>query len=432
MTQWSDRTAYRAGPPSSVVAFGGGAYVAVADNRAVSPAAGTGAWVQIAAPGARGPEGIVGPQGLQGLQGLQGARGADGTVGAAGATGAQGVKGDTGAAGPQGVKGDTGAAGPTGAQGAKGDTGATGPQGPAGPAGAAPEDTSLGFPEGCTPAGSPLITFAFDATTIAVDGKGFCSLTEYLGGRADTTTVVDIDTATIATELEKALNARSVIPHVTVQLGAVGTCDSSTAPCKRPGGMTYAFDSVTIDALSISTTGDGSATFPLIWKKMTVSKEGSRLDPVVDAIGNERSTSRGSLGVSCRPSEGIVRTLTVSSPGSTKPILSTAVLGGAECFDFTPAGSTILQPLKTTIADPRGDLLSVAEGTTRRVVLTTTDSSTGTTSTVDLTAQRSGTISGGGVNGDRLTVTWVPLKVAQTITPASGSPSTFSADYTKQ
>ncbi|WP_244248315.1 collagen-like protein [Rathayibacter sp. VKM Ac-2801] len=431
MTQWSDRTAYRAGPPSSVVAFGGGAYVAVTDNRAVSPAAGTGAWVQIAAPGARGPEGIVGPQGLQGLQGLQGARGADGTVGAAGATGAQGVKGDTGAAGPQGVKGDTGAAGPSGAQGVKGDTGATGPQGPAGPVGAEPEDTSLGFPDGCAPAGSPLITFAFDTRTIAVDGKGFCSLTEYLGGRADTTTVVDIDTATIATEFEKALNARSVIPHVTVQLGAVGTCDASTAPCRRPGGMTYAFDSVTVDAISISTTGDGSATFPLIWEKMTVSKEGSRLDPVVDAAGNGNSTSRGGLGVSCRPSEGIVRTLTVSSVGSTKPILSTAVLGGAECFDFTPAGTTILQPLRTTIADPRGDLLSVAEGSTRRVVLTTTDSSTGTTSTVDLTARRSGTISGGGVNGDQLTVTWVPLKVTQTITPANGSPSTFSADYTK-
>ncbi|HEX3680820.1 MAG TPA: tail fiber protein [Galbitalea sp.] len=107
VTAWSASGIYTAGPPSSVVTYGGGAYIAVASSIDEQPGTGT-SWVMIAASGqigATGPAGPTGADGPAGPTGPTGATGADGATGPAGAIGA------TGATGAQGARGATGATG---------------------------------------------------------------------------------------------------------------------------------------------------------------------------------------------------------------------------------------------------------------------------------------------------------------------------------
>lgn len=140
VSPWSATATYTAGPPSSIVTFNGGTYLAVESNVAQQPGTST-AWAQIAAPGIKGdkgdtgaagpqgPVGAAGPQGPAGLTGPQGGTGATGAPGADGAPGATGPQGPQGEAGPQGETGAVGATGPQGIPGVQGPTGATGPAG---------------------------------------------------------------------------------------------------------------------------------------------------------------------------------------------------------------------------------------------------------------------------------------------------------------
>lgn len=140
VSPWSETATYTAGPPSSIVTFNGGTYLAVESNVAQQPGTST-AWAQIAAPGIKGdkgdtgetgpqgPVGAAGPQGPEGLAGVQGEAGDTGAPGVDGAPGAIGPQGPQGEVGPQGEIGATGAVGPQGVQGVPGQTGATGPAG---------------------------------------------------------------------------------------------------------------------------------------------------------------------------------------------------------------------------------------------------------------------------------------------------------------
>lgn len=89
-----------------------------------------------AAPGARGPQGLMGPAGPPGTNGTAGLAGSDGLMGPQGLAGANGTNGATGGTGANGTNGTNGATGGTGANGtngAVGGTGATGGTGPQGP-----------------------------------------------------------------------------------------------------------------------------------------------------------------------------------------------------------------------------------------------------------------------------------------------------------
>lgn len=99
---WNSTANYVAGPPADIVTYNGGAYVAVHANRGDQPDNGSGNWVQVAAAGTQGPQGIPGPQGLTGSDGPQGDTGPAGLPGATGATGPAGSAGPTGPQGPAG------------------------------------------------------------------------------------------------------------------------------------------------------------------------------------------------------------------------------------------------------------------------------------------------------------------------------------------
>ncbi|GAB2460479.1 hypothetical protein HD599_001190 [Conyzicola lurida] len=437
VTPWRSTTAYTAGPPSSVVAHGGGVYVAVAGSTAVTPGSDGTKWVQIAAPGAAGPQGIAGPRGLQGIQGATGAVGA---AGADGATGAAGATGATGATGPQGPKGDTG------------DTGATGPQGPAGPAGPAGEaasavDPAQGFPEGCTAEASPLVTFTFaGGTTAAVDGVGFCVMStasaSYTNSSIPNVSAVtwsdaylNLDPSGIATRLSNAKFTGSKITGMRVQLGesaAGATCDAAAAQpsgCARAtGSLVYTFGNLGIDALNLPMSGSGSAFVALPWETLSVTAQG-RSTVLVSATADLLAGNNAPLADGrCATPKGSVQVATIDGAQGPSATLREAFdLSAPVCLDLEAAAAarTSIRPLRLDIANSGlAALVGIVDGRERKLTIATYDASKRVVGSVVLTGLFTSTTTGKGSAGSSAALEFTVGTIAETF-------SAFAADGTK-
>lgn len=99
VSDWSAAATYTAGPPTSIVTFGGATYVAARSSVGAPPAESPSDWILIAAAGLKGERGEKGEAGAAGAAGKDGADGADGAAGAQGSQGVQGVQGLRGLAG---------------------------------------------------------------------------------------------------------------------------------------------------------------------------------------------------------------------------------------------------------------------------------------------------------------------------------------------
>ncbi|WP_084816317.1 hypothetical protein [Frondihabitans sp. Leaf304] len=247
ITTWDASTSYVAGPPASVVSYGGGAYVAVANTTGVLPDTNKSAWLQIAAPGK------TGPQGMPGVAGLAGADGKDG------------------------------ADGQTGAQGPKGDTGATGPMGPAGPAGAGATSASSD-PATCTPGVHSLVTMTGYSTS-KLDATGFClqsvvDVIEPAGsggsggtGKTSWSGVHLTFSSTDATTYLELLQHRGTSAPLTVELSP---CLASDTTCTNPKGtLTYTFPATVVVNISVRPSVNGTVDVLFAWQGISITRLGA-------------------------------------------------------------------------------------------------------------------------------------------------------------